>query len=396
MTDAASQITQYGYDQVGNRTHTTDANTHTTTFNFDLLHRMTERKLPLGMAETMTYDAVGNRQNMTDFNGKTTTYTYDALNRLRVTQPDARFNAPSVVFTYTPTGQRTTLVDAVGTTTYTYDTHDRVVSKATPQGTLTYTYDEQGNVRSLRSSHTNGVAVDYTYDVLNRLATVQDTRLSSGTTTYRYDAVGNLDRMQYPNNVQTAYTYDSLNHLTKLDIQASTLFNRYTYTLGKAGNRLKQEELNGRTVNYQYDSTYRLLNENVSVDPAGSTGSITYAYDQTANRQSRTSTLTGVPTQSYSYDANDRLTSDSYDGNGNTLASGGTTYQYDFENRLVGQNNGAVASPMMAMATASARPSQAAPHSTSWMIVTRLATRRWWKNWSMAPCSAPTPMALPD
>jgi len=38
---------------------------------------------------------------------------------------------------------------------------------------------------------------------------------------------------------------------------------------------------------------------------------------------------------SYTYDANDRLTTDSYDSNGNTISSSGVSFTYDFENRLL-------------------------------------------------------------
>ena len=41
--------------------------------------------------------------------------------------------------TYTATGKRATMTDASGTTTYTYDSQDRLITKATPQGTPTYT-----------------------------------------------------------------------------------------------------------------------------------------------------------------------------------------------------------------------------------------------------------------
>ena len=42
----------------------------------------------------------------------------------------------------------------------------------------------------------------------------------------------------------------------------------------------------------------------------------------------------GTGTTSYSYDVNDRLTTDTIDANGNTTASGGVTNTYDFENRM--------------------------------------------------------------
>ena len=39
---------------------------------------------------------------------------------------------------------------------------------------------------------------------------------------------------------------------------------------------------------------------------------------------------------SFSYNANDQLTTDSYDANGNTTSSGGVSYNYDFEDLLAG------------------------------------------------------------
>ena len=42
----------------------------------------------------------------------------------------------------------------------------------------------------------------------------------------------------------------------------------------------------------------------------------------------------GTGTTSYSYDADDRLTTDTIDNNGNTTLSGGVSNTYDFENRM--------------------------------------------------------------
>jgi YD repeat-containing protein len=58
------------------------------------------------------------------------------------------------------------------------------------------------------------------------------------------------------------------------------------------------------------------------------------------NRLSRTSTIAAVPSTSSAVDANDRLTSDSYDANGNTITSNSNGYVYDFENRLLKLNAG--------------------------------------------------------
>jgi len=60
-----------------------------------------------------------------------------------------------------------------------------------------------------------------------------------------------------------------------------------------------------------------------------------YSYDAVGNRLQMTSTLSAIPGGSFSYDANDRLTTDNWDANGNTISSGGISYGYDFENRLL-------------------------------------------------------------
>ena len=342
VMDALNQVTNYAYDEVGSQLSQTYANGHMTTFAYDRLGRRIRRTLPLGMFETFAYDDAGNQIAKKDFNGRTTTYTHDAMNRLHSKTPDPGLGEPTVSFSYTLTGQRASMVDASGTTTYTYDPRDRLLSKGTPQGTLTYVYDLQGNLTSIRSSNVNGVAVDYAYDALNRLATVTDNRLTPGVTTYSYDAVGNLASYVYPNGVEHAYTYNSLNRLTELTLQGTSPLARYTYALGPVGNRTAVAELSGRTVNYAYDEMYRLTNEAISSDPNGNNGSIGYTYDPVGNRRTRTSTVAAISNQTFTYDTNDRLTSDAYDANGNTIDSGGTAYAYDFENHLTGQIGGAV------------------------------------------------------
>jgi RHS repeat-associated protein len=52
--------------------------------------------------------------------------------------------------------------------------------------------------------------------------------------------------------------------------------------------------------------------------------------------------MTGIPTGNFSYNADDHLSTEQYDNNGNTIVSGARTFTYDFENRLKSMNNGAV------------------------------------------------------
>jgi YD repeat-containing protein len=110
----------------------------------------------------------------------------------------------------------------------------------------------------------------------------------------------------------------------------------YAYTLDPAGHRTKVTELSGRTVQYGYDSLYRLTSETIS-GAASQNGAISYVYDPVGNRKSMSSTVPAVPAGTFFYDANDRSGTDIYDADGNTTGSGGLNYVYDFENHLVQQ-----------------------------------------------------------
>jgi RHS repeat-associated protein len=349
VTNALLQVTRYEYNELGEQTAQIDASGHITRYEYDVLGRRVSRILPLGQADLATYDDVGNLTSYRDFNGNVTGYQYDNFNRLIQKTPDPRLGEPSVSFGYNTLGQRTNMVDANGMTTYRYDTRNRLIEKATPQGTLTYTYDNNGNVASIRSLNANGAFVTYEHDALNRLSAVNDANL--GRTTYTYDVVGNLLGFTTPNGVTTYHSYDSLNRLTNVTgTKLTTSLASYTYAVAANGQRTAVTELSGRVVNYSYDLLNRLTNETVT--GAANYGTATYDYDAVGNRLARNSSLPGILAATYSYDANDRLTSDNYDANGNTRtaamrdplspATHTVSDQYDFENRLVDRDGGRI------------------------------------------------------
>jgi RHS repeat-associated protein len=355
VTDAQTNKTQYFYDLASNLQFVQDADLHVTSYQYDPLNRLAVRMLPLNnLSEVYTYDAVGNPFSKKDFNGRTTTYNYDNVNRLLQKIPDASLSQPTITFTYTPTGQRLSMTDPSGITNYTsYDNRDRLKTEAKPEGTLNYTYDAHSNVLTITSSNTNGASMTYTYDVLNRLASAKDNRLaaqggSTTPTTYSYDPASNLSGYGYPSTVQAGNTFDTLNRLTQTCVatsspacSASQKLASYAYTLGLAGNRGAVAELSGRAVSYGYDNDYHLRSETITGDPGSNNGAANYTYDFVGNRLTLTSTIPSLlGSISYSYDANDRLSTDTYDNNGNTTSSGGITNTYDFENHIL--SHGAV------------------------------------------------------
>jgi RHS repeat-associated protein len=161
-----------------------------------------------------------------------------------------------------------------------------------------------------------------TYDEENDRLTSTDR--ANHTSTYTYDADKSLTKTTYADQSFTQTNYDA----------KGGALSSYSYSLGPAGNRLTVAELSGRTVAYGYDALYRLTSETVTADPTGHNGTASYTYDNVGNRTMLSSTLPPAGGASYSYDADDRLASDSYDANGNTVLSGGVSDSYDFENHL--------------------------------------------------------------
>lgn len=153
---------------------------------------------------------------------------------------------------------------------------------------------------------------------------------------YSYDKVGNLSSISLPNGIVSNYIYDARNRLTNVIVTKDNItLARYDYVFGPANNRLSVSELGGRTVNFSYDSLYRLTSERI----AGSTnpnnnGTINYTYDQVGNRLQRDSLVAAVPEQNSTYDSNDRLSTNSYDAAGRTTQSDNRTYSYDIDGHL--------------------------------------------------------------
>jgi len=54
----------------------------------------------------------------------------------------------------------------------------------------------------------------------------------------------------------------------------------------------------------------------MTVDPNSINGVVSYAYDPVGNRAQKTSTLPGMPGGLSNHNANDQLTTDTYDTNG--------------------------------------------------------------------------------
>ena len=219
----------------------------------------------------------------------------------------------------------------------------RLLTERKPSGiTLRYQYDAAGNKTQFITEKVDGsqTIANYTYDALNRLATVSDTQ--GNTTTYGYDAVGNRQTITHANGTQASYQYDALNRLTQLQHQTDTgvVLDSFSYQLNNTGQRTRITDADNTVSNYQYDAIHRLESEEVIDSSNTVTHTANYQYDKTGNRIQ--GIVNGITT-AYTYDDNDRLTQQggenyTYDANGSTLQmtidDKVTDYQYNALNQL--------------------------------------------------------------
>ena len=179
----------YAYDVASHRVTTTlpSQNGYVETRTYDRAARLTGVKSVKGantlIDVTYTRDALGNplQETTTGAAPVTKTFGYDAMDRLTSvcfqagTCPGG--SDPFIRWTYDGVGNRLTEQRPTGTTSYSYDARDRLLSA----GATSYTYDQNGNQLSAGSR-------TFTWDLANRLKT---TTLSPTTTTYTYDGDGN-------------------------------------------------------------------------------------------------------------------------------------------------------------------------------------------------------------
>jgi RHS repeat-associated protein len=215
-----------------------------------------------GSLTEYAYDCDNNLEKVWDANHPrasnptpTQANAYDSLNRLSsLTQPWTGSGGTTVVTTYTYDIQDhlTGVTDGEGNvTTYTTSDRDLATQEVSPvSGTTTYAFNEHG--QKVSETDARSVTVSRTYDALDRLTFID-----------------------YPNDEDTTYTYDS----------SSVPFSK---------GRLTSIDRNGASISYAYDRFGRLTQD----------GALTSSYDKNGN-----ALTVGYPnsvTATYTYDFADR------------------------------------------------------------------------------------------
>jgi RHS repeat-associated protein len=334
VTDAKNGVTQYEYDANGNLTKIINARNKVTTYEYNELSQVKKVTDANNKSVTFDYDLNGNQTKITHPNGNTVEFGYNSVNR----NTSVSYNGQQkYTFEYDPNGNLTkeTDVSSGRVTTYTYDADNKVKSVQEPDGRTDYTYDKNGNVTQRK--HTAGSTVithDYAYNSLNQL-----TNIKANGTDHVWFTYNEIDQVASRKNGDGTTTLDNYNGAGDLVEQTiydknGNILDSFKYTYDAKGN-ITQVVSKAGTTTYVYDELDQLIKE---TRPDGTI--YEYTYDATGNRLTKKVIQGGnVTTTTYTYDDADQLvsvngTSYSYDANGNLISDGQRTYTYDAQNRL--------------------------------------------------------------
>ncbi|MCP4601067.1 MAG: RHS repeat-associated core domain-containing protein [Proteobacteria bacterium] len=190
--DPVTGVFLYEYDNLGRRTALHYPNGLTTEYSYDVASRLESIITRNDQGEVVdgysySYDPVGNRVTMIALHdGVRHEYEYDEVYRLsRWDRGPSRFE----VYTYDDVGNRQTLTDEEGITTYRYDVANRLVDELRrltdgTATTITYTWDLNGN---LIAKTAGSMTTSYQWHALDRMLSITGPK---GTFDYGYDPRG--------------------------------------------------------------------------------------------------------------------------------------------------------------------------------------------------------------
>lgn len=352
-TDGGTELytTGYQYDTLGNLIRVTDARGNITEMDYDWLSRKTDMTDPDMGTWSYEYDDNGNLVSQTDAKNQTVNMTYDYLNRITGKMYPAGSGMTDIAYSYDSgtygKGQRTGMVDALGTVAYVYDARGRLVTETRTADSIDYTthYAYDGINRVTSVTYPTGETVNQTYNGRGIPYSLCGSDAEELVLSTVYNGLGSVTEINLGNGLKTTYgyygtggTYDTTGGYygrlweIKTSPQAGgTALMDMAHSWDANGNLASRYDVReDETEAFGYDFLDRLTS--VSGNYSSS-----YSYDEIGN-------MIGRNSLSYSYDSTQPHAVDSingtvytYDNNGNMVYRGSAnqTITWDVENKPV-------------------------------------------------------------
>jgi RHS repeat-associated protein len=234
--------------------------------------------------------------------------------------------SPSITLAYDVLNRLTNMVDAAGTTRYSYDAVGQVLSEDGPcnDDTVSYTYTNRlRSSLSLQAPNASPWLQGYGYDPAKRLKSLTS---PAGAFSYTYDPLRSTlpNWLSLPNNAFITNSYDGNARMLSTVLENSTngVLDSHSYTYNVGNQRAQQVFTAGDYVSYTYDPAGQ-LKTGVGKESSGVTNRMHeqfgYAYDSAGNLNWRTN---NALLQAFNVNNLNELTTET---NAGTLTVAGTT-----------------------------------------------------------------------
>jgi RHS repeat-associated protein len=364
--------TYHSWDDSSRKKSSTDPAGIATTYVYNALSQLEFVRLPYhgetGFQRKHTYNKYGELENVQDSNGTTFVLGYDNLGRLvsRTATPGSSdiVNSGNESFAYDGLSRviNATKGEGASVVTRKYDTLSNLREETAGGNTTKFEWDGLGNLAKM--TYPGDREASYAYDTGARLNTITDATFTTGIT-YDYLGGSRTESIGLSTGLSVKVAYDTASRVSGIDYKAgnTTLYNMDFDWTPRGNLDLVESVVGNRTTQYDwsYDNAERLTGLDFDLDtgsgdneketsfllfPSGAHKRVTRngAGFSTDNAVSGSAAFPQVY-ENYVEDvpgSTDTTWHEVVDANGNrknfypgTNTSGGHTYIYDQDNRLV-------------------------------------------------------------